>query len=100
MKESTGCTKCHKKEKLHFFSALHHGMLCVECGRNVGAVSVLESTLYTMQYIVATPLEKLYTFTVSEAVLQQLKKCMKRFLKIHIEHEMKALELLEDNNNL
>lgn len=56
---------------------------------------VLGSTLYTMQYILATPIESLYTFTVSEEVLRQLKKILKEFLSVHIGRQFKSLEMLE-----
>ena len=53
------------------------------------------STIYTMQYILATPLEKLFTFTVSEEVLTELSEAMERFLDKHVGHKMKSEEMLE-----
>ena len=94
------CARCGKAEGLYGFSAAGGGMVCKNCGVPADGVTVSESTLYTMQYIVSAPFEKLYTFTVSEEVLGQLKKCIKRFLRMHIECEMKALELLEQVNGL
>ena len=53
------------------------------------------STIYTMQYILATPLEKLFTFAVSEEVLSELANAMERFLEHHVGQKMKSEELLE-----
>ena len=53
------------------------------------------STIYTMQYILATPLEKLFTFTVSDEVLAELSGAMDRFLEKHVGHKMKSEEMLE-----
>ena len=53
------------------------------------------STIYTMQYILATPLEKLFTFTVSDEVLSELCEVMDRFLAKHVGHKMKSEEMLE-----
>ena len=53
------------------------------------------STIYTMQYILATPLEKLFTFTVSDEVLSELSGAMDRFLEHHVGQKMKSEELLE-----
>ena len=92
--ELHSCVKCGKTEGLHWFSAAVCGMVCKECSTISDVIEVSESTLYTMQYIIATPIGKLYTFTVSEEVLRQLQVCMKRFLRMHIEYEMKSLELL------
>ena len=113
------CVKCRKKEDLHWFSAKSGGCICKACAdklweedtvRNTqpdGADSgsglvvgehylpVAGSTLYTMQYILATPIESLYTFTVSEDVLRQLKKILKEFLDLHIGRKFKSLEMLE-----
>lgn len=58
-----------------------------------GAVS--PATLYTLQYIVATPVEKLYTFTVSEEVLRQLQAVMKKYMATYVEKRFKSLEILE-----
>ena len=68
-----------------------------ETGLTVGEhyLPVAGSTLYTMQYILATPIESLYTFTVSEDVLRQLKKILKEFLDLHIGRKFKSLEMLE-----
>ena len=113
------CVKCRKKEVLHWFSARSGGCICKTCadklwekdifgasqsdgvdsdsGLVVGEryLPVAGSTLYTMQYILATPIESLYTFTVSEDVLRQLKKILKEFLDLHIGRKFKSLEMLE-----
>jgi len=107
------CVKCRKKEELHWFSAKSGGCICKECadklweeevhaeGQKEGLIvgerylPVSGSTLYTMQYILATPIESLYTFTVSEDVLFQLKKILKEFVDLHIGRKFKSLEMLE-----
>lgn len=107
------CVKCRKKEDLHWFSAKSGGCICKSCadklweeevhvggqkeGLTIGEryLPVSGSTLYTMQYILATPIESLYTFTVSEDVLSQLKKILKEFTDLHIGRKFKSLEMLE-----
>ena len=56
---------------------------------------VSPATLYTLQYIVATNVEKLYTFTVSAEVLLELGKVMKRYMETYVEKSFKSLEILE-----
>ena len=90
------CVKCGKTEGLCGFSVAADGMVCKECSTVSDVVAVSESALYTMQYIMSAPIGKLYTFTVSDEVLRQLQLCIKRFLRIHIDYEMKSLELLEE----
>ena len=64
------CRKCKKEEDLGWFSAKYAGTLCSECKNEENVIRLDESTLYTMQYIITSSIEKLYTFQVSEAVLQ------------------------------
>lgn len=92
------CAKCGKEQGLSVFSAAGGGMICSQCMAGADGIRITESTLYTMQYILSASYEKLYTFTVSKEVLAELKECMKRFLRMHIDGEMKALELLEQIN--
>ncbi len=107
------CVKCRKKENLVWFSARSGGCICKACADKLWEAELREteqtaglvmgerylpvagSTLYTMQYILATPIESLYTFTVSEDVLRQLKKILKEFLDLHIGRKFKSLEMLE-----
>ena len=51
--------------------------------------------IYTMQYIVSAPVEKLYTFTVSPEVFAQLDQVMSHYLKLHVDRHFKSLDMLE-----
>lgn len=53
-----------------------------------------ESTLYALQYIVESPVEKLFTFTVSESVLTQIKMLAERYCRKAFDREFKSLEIL------
>lgn len=55
-----------------------------------------ESTVYTVSYIVNMPVEKLYTFTVSEKVLQELSEIAADYRKRFIDRKFKSLEILQD----
>ena len=119
------CVLCGKeemlKEKKAWFSAEEGGILCDECrrrrlqereartgasaGGNAGQYSgrspwddtvlVGTSTVYTMQYVLATPFERLFAFTVSEEVLEELENVMTWFLNKHVGHTMKSEEMLD-----
>ena len=66
-----------------------------ECPSDFEELDICGSTRYTLQYIAASPLEKLYTFTVSDEVLSELCEAMDRFLAKHVGHKMKSEEMLE-----
>ncbi len=53
-----------------------------------------ESTIYTLNYIVESSVEKLYTFTVSESVLEQLKGLAQMYCDRVFDREFKSLEIL------
>ncbi len=90
------CTQCGSEEKLKFFSMFHTGMICEECRTKAkDGLVLLPSTVYTLQYIVSTEVERLYTFTVSAEVLAELRMVMDRWRERYLEKTMKSLEILE-----
>lgn len=56
---------------------------------------LMESTVYALQYIAASPVEKLYTFTVTDEVLAQLQKIAMEYTKRFLNHDFKSLEILK-----
>ncbi|MBP3568783.1 MAG: DNA repair protein RecO [Lachnospiraceae bacterium] len=109
------CVLCGRTEMLKapkgWFSPSEGGICCENCRRKrmqekeaaaggkylpeQDGVWIGTSTIYTMQYILATPLEKLFTFTVSEEVLSELSEAMDQFLAKHVGHKMKSEEMLD-----
>jgi DNA repair protein RecO (recombination protein O) len=103
-----GCVKCQKNmsdqniPQEHsltgnfYFSAGSGGILCEACkGLDKSAIRINTSTLYTMQYIISKEIEKLYTFKVTDEVLDELSRCIRRYLECYIDHEFKSLEMLK-----
>ncbi|MGN0166699.1 MAG: DNA repair protein RecO [Acetatifactor sp.] len=54
-----------------------------------------ESTVYALQYIASSPIEKLYTFTVTDDVLEQMKQVAAEYMKKYVGHHFKSLEVLQ-----
>ena len=54
-----------------------------------------ESTVYAMDFIYKTSVERLYTFTVSESVLSQMMLIAKNLIKRFVDRPLKSLELIE-----
>jgi DNA repair protein RecO (recombination protein O) len=88
------CMKCGATDHLEVFSVRRGGLFCAKCGSEVPGMRILDSTRYTMQFIQSTPIEKLYTFTVSEEVLGQLRQIMREYMAHDIHHEFKSLAFL------
>lgn len=59
-----------------------------------------ESTVYAVSYIVNTSIEKLYTFTVKEAVQKELKEISDNYRKHFMDRKLKSLEVLEQINEI
>lgn len=106
MPQVAQCVLCGKKELLQepeaWFSPALGGICCSSCrnkreaGREPGdGVRLCSSTIYTMQFLLATPLEKLFTFAVSDEVLSELSEAADRFLQRYVGHRMRSEEMLE-----
>ena len=56
---------------------------------------VTETAAYTIKYIVTSPVEKLYTFTVTDPVLEELEALSELYRTYFMEKEFKSLEILK-----
>lgn len=54
-----------------------------------------ESTIFTLHYISTSTIEKLYTFTVKDNVLQELRQVAEDYRKRFTDREFKSLEILK-----
>ena len=57
--------------------------------------SLEESTLYALNYIAESPVEKLYTFTVSDKVLSELSQIASEYRRRFMGRSFKSLEILK-----
>ena len=57
---------------------------------------MMESAAYAISYVQNAPIEKLYTFTVSEEVLRQLERECAHYRKKYIGHNFKSLDILKN----
>lgn len=90
------CCCCGKSEDLVGFSQECCGVICSHCmDQEKDAFLLHPSTIYTMQFIIAAKIEKLYTFTVSDEVLLQLGQILDEFLNIHVDRHFQSLDMLE-----
>ena len=90
------CVKCADTTRPVVFSAKEGGIVCSACKQEVfDEMEIETSALYAMQYIAGSTIEKLYTFTVSDSVLQNLKKILARYISLYIDKQFKSLEILE-----
>lgn len=88
------CVKC-TAESVSAFYLPGDGLLCGDCANKThGHYSLLESTIYTLQYILSTPLNKLYCFQVSDPVYKELDSVIGMYFSKHIPKKFNSLEIL------
>lgn len=89
------CVVCGDKERSVVFSSRKGGLICEACqGDVLDAIQLDTSTLYTLQYIISSPIEKLYTFTVKNEVLEALEKIMNQYMAVYVDKKFNSLEII------
>lgn len=88
------CVCCGKKEDLDSFSIKRHGMLCKECASKESGTHILTSTLYAMQFIVSSSIEKLYTFVLNSETEEELTRILDSYRLNYRSHKYKSEDFL------
>lgn len=57
--------------------------------------AVCEATKYTLEVIITSPIEKLYSFTVSEQVMKELGQCISIYKSRYIDKTFRSVGILE-----
>lgn len=96
------CSKCHRRQKdlhevfLGGFSSKLGGMVCRECVAYAPEpLSISASTLYALQFIVTSKVEKLFTFLLESSALEELIAIAKQYMKCYADGKFNSLEMLE-----
>lgn len=88
------CVKCSAKELTHF-NCKQGGLLCTDCAKKTNTTQKVSSTLvYTLQFIQSAPLGELFSFSLSDEVLNELISVTDRFLNEYVDKKFKSLEIL------
>ena len=84
------CVNCHKQEELLYFSIKDNGLKCKICGKlDTSSISISESTLNAIRYIVTAPPKKLYSFELKDNSLEEFKLMTKLYFNEKLEKEYK-----------
>lgn len=101
MPQVFSCVKCGKKMEQEQvwdsgFSCVQGGMVCPDCkGAVKGLQEITPSVLYTLQYIVSSPVEKLYTFVLEEETLASVIKIVKQYMGYYADGTFRSLEMID-----
>lgn len=89
------CHHCGREDNIDTYAPADGGVYCTECNHLIkGGIHLSKSAVYTIQYIITTSVGKLYTFTVSEEVLAQLRTVLNRLCALTFDKVMKSKEML------
>lgn len=91
------CSVCGKKENLIWYDKIRRGVFCADCGHNAGMRRISPAALYTMQYIITSPVEKLYTFTVTREVYHLLSDIVTEFMELAADRPFKSAVFLDSS---
>lgn len=95
--ELFSCVKCGSKENLDYFDVQHNGMVCENChGKVSEKYQVDQSTLYALQYIVTSDINKLFSFNVTEEVFEKLDGIIESYVNQHVDKKFNSLELVTE----
>ena len=75
-----------------YYSSKDDGLIDFDAA---GSRKVDTSTLHSVQYIESVPASRLYSFSVTDNILEELEYICEDYLKRHIDRPMKSLEVLK-----
>ena len=89
------CVSCGSKD-IHSISISRFGVLCNQCKNQSGdSTYVSGDAIYTLQFIISTEIEKLYTFSVTEEILEELTRIIKKIVIQIVHTNFNSLKILE-----
>ncbi len=96
------CLACgtEKGKKKVYFS--RGGFLCSNCAEKTGILQrdkgyyLSPDAIYALQFISTTPLERLFTFRVSDHIERELSEFMKQYYEYYLHHTFQSLTFLQD----
>jgi len=94
------CTECGSESDLSAFVLKRNGIFCQKCSIHYSSrIPLMESTIYALQYVLSSPVEKLYSFALSEEVRTQFFDVVEHLKNKYIGKQFKSLEILESIRN-
>lgn len=103
------CISCGKEEDFKYLFIDQGGVLCEDCRQKKNGqqgkgtadqgyfnpVRLTPALLYALQYVTSAPLNKLYTFRLSDEIFAEFAFIVKHFMRLHVGHRFKSEKMLE-----
>ena len=90
------CADCGAAQPLSAYLPEKNGVVCDACKEQYPhRMELRDSTVYALQYIVSSNMDRVFAFGVSDEVLFELSSLVQGLCKKRIDREFKSLEILE-----
>lgn len=98
--EVFSCGACGQNQPTAF-APERNGLVCAACLKEIRGlrIPVRESTVYALQYVISSSIEKLYAFALSEEVFREFQAVIDAFRRRYIDKSFKSLEILKSIQN-
>ncbi|MBQ9827163.1 MAG: DNA repair protein RecO [Lachnospiraceae bacterium] len=90
----TACARCGNDAGNMYLSFKDRGVLCADC-RTEGDLRLSGSALYAMRYIASQPVERLFRFTVSDEVQEQLDRVMDGYISRYTDRKLNSARMID-----
>lgn len=84
------CKVCGNAEGLCGLDVRKHGLVCGKCGGDV--IPLKNATIYTLKYIMTSPINTLFSFTLKEDILKEFAFITKEYLEKTQNYDFKSLD--------
>lgn len=94
----TGCGEIleEKEDQTYYVSAESGGLVCKSCTPYYkDLVNISYSTRFTIYYILSSPMNKLYHFTVTNDIQKELNQVCSYYVPFYVDKTFKTLEFIE-----
>ncbi len=94
------CLGCGNEKREMRVYLSRGGLLCPECASEISpfqreeGIDLSSDALYSLRFILTAPLERLYTFRLSETVEQEVSGFMQKYYARYLHYEFKSLRFL------
>ncbi len=89
------CVNCGRTEDLVCYDQIRKGLLCHSCAEVQGGRPLSVSAVYTLQYILSSAPERLFTFRVTPEVMEEITPVIRRLFRAHVDRPLKSEVFLE-----
>ena len=90
MPEVKKCVSCGSSDDLQYFSIKDNGLKCKSCGKlDTGAIKISPATINSIKYALGADSKKIFSFTISNDILKELKIVSDLYLNEKLEKEYK-----------